>query len=72
MTAKILLNDEEVGYIGAIHPQFTKLLGVNGRVFVFELAVDAITDRKLPSPYQYRASHRIAVILLLRLKMKCV
>ena len=49
MTAKILLNDEEVGYIGAIHPQFTKLLGVNGRVFVFELVVDAITDRKLPS-----------------------
>ena len=49
MTAKILLNDEEVGYIGAIHPQFTKLLGVNGRVFVFELVVDAITERKLPS-----------------------
>ncbi|NDV89969.1 phenylalanine--tRNA ligase subunit beta [Alteromonas sp. 345S023] len=49
MTAKILLNDEEVGYIGAIHPQFTKMLGVNGRVFVFELEVEAITARKLPS-----------------------
>ena len=49
MTAKILLNDEEVGYIGAVHPQFTKLLGVNGRVFVFELVVDAIATRKLPS-----------------------
>jgi phenylalanyl-tRNA synthetase beta chain len=49
MTAKILLNDEEVGYIGAIHPQFTKLLGVNGRVFVFELEVEAVVARKLPS-----------------------
>lgn len=49
MTAKILLNDEEVGYIGAIHPQFTKLLGVNGRVFVFELEVEAVIARKLPS-----------------------
>lgn len=49
MTAKILLNDEEVGYIGAIHPQFTKVLGVNGRVFVFELEVEAVTARKLPS-----------------------
>lgn len=49
MAAKILLNDKEVGYIGAIHPQFTKLLGVNGRVFVFELEVEAVTSRKLPS-----------------------
>jgi len=49
MTAKVLLNDEEVGYIGAVHPQFSKMLGVNGRVFVFELVVDAITTRVLPS-----------------------
>ncbi len=49
MSAKILLNTQTVGYIGAIHPQFSKLLGVNGRVFVFELELEAITDRNLPS-----------------------
>ena len=48
MTAEVLLNGKSIGYVGAIHPQFTKLLGVNGRVFVFELDLKAISERNLP------------------------
>lgn len=48
MTASVLLDGETIGVVGAIHPQFDKLLGVNGRVFVFELDLKAISVRKLP------------------------
>ncbi|AXR06204.1 phenylalanine--tRNA ligase subunit beta [Salinimonas sediminis] len=48
MSAKILLNGEVIGYIGALHPQFTKLIGVNGRPFVFELDLTALSKRTLP------------------------
>lgn len=48
MTASILLDGEQVGVVGAVHPRFTKLLGVNGRVFVFELDLKAVSVRKLP------------------------
>ncbi|WP_218309516.1 phenylalanine--tRNA ligase subunit beta [Alteromonas antoniana] len=48
MTAKVLLGEKEVGLLGAVHPQYTKLLGVSGRPFVFELDLTAITGRNLP------------------------
>ncbi|MCU7553889.1 phenylalanine--tRNA ligase subunit beta [Alteromonas sp. ASW11-19] len=48
MTAKVLIDGEEVGLLGAVHPQFTKMLGVSGRPFLFELDLSAITGRKLP------------------------
>ncbi|OFC72680.1 phenylalanine--tRNA ligase subunit beta [Alteromonas confluentis] len=48
MTAEVLLNGKSIGYGGAVHPQFSKLLGVNGRVFVFELDLKAISVRNLP------------------------
>ena len=48
MSAAIYLDDRCVGWLGAVHPQFSKQLGTNGRVFVFELELAALTDRKLP------------------------
>ena len=48
MTAKVMLGGKTVGLLGAIHPQYTKLLGVSGRPLVFELDLTAITGRKLP------------------------
>ncbi len=48
MTAKVMIDGEEVGLLGAVHPQFTKMLGVSGRPFLFELDLSAITGRKLP------------------------
>lgn len=47
-TAAIYRADKLVGYVGAIHPQFEKTLGLNGRTFVFELDLTVIASRKLP------------------------
>ncbi len=48
-SAAIFKNGKCVGYAGAIHPQFEKKLGLNGRTFVFELELDAIAQRRLPA-----------------------
>jgi len=47
-SAEIFRNGESVGYIGAIHPQFEKALGLNGRTIVFELTQASLLARKLP------------------------
>ena len=47
-SAEIFLNGEAVGFIGAVHPQHEKALGLNGRTIVFELKQSAILKRKLP------------------------
>lgn len=49
MTADIVLDDEVIGTLGALHPQFAKLCGVNGRVFLFELDLNILSKRQLPS-----------------------
>jgi phenylalanyl-tRNA synthetase beta chain len=47
-SASIYVDQKAVGYIGAMHPQHQKLLGFNGRVFVFELFLDTLVNRQLP------------------------
>ena len=47
-SASIELDGQCVGYLGAMHPKHQKLLGVNGRVFVFELFLNRFNDRNLP------------------------
>lgn len=47
-SAAIFKGDKRVGYIGAIHPQYEKALGLNGRTFVFELELAAVTERSIP------------------------
>ncbi|QIZ76759.1 phenylalanine--tRNA ligase subunit beta [Ferrimonas lipolytica] len=47
-TAEIMMGDEVIGLIGAIHPQHEKKLGLNGRTVVFEVSLAAITERRLP------------------------
>ena len=65
--AEITLNGEVIGWIGAIHPQFEKPLGLNGRTFAFELFVDKVTTRVLPDAQpisKYPANRRdIAIIV---------
>jgi phenylalanyl-tRNA synthetase beta chain len=46
--AEIFVDDTLLGHIGAIHPQFEKVLGLNGRSFVFELEISAFGLKKLP------------------------
>jgi len=48
-SASIKVDNVEIGMIGAIHPQFEKSLGLNGRTFAFELDLTKIEQRKLPS-----------------------
>lgn len=47
-SAAIYRGDMQVGHVGAVHPQFTKTFGLKGRVFVFELSLNAILQRTLP------------------------
>lgn len=46
--ASIKVDGIEIGVIGAIHPQFEKPLGLNGRTFAFELDLAFIEQRNLP------------------------
>ena len=46
--ASIMMDGKEIGVIGAIHPQFEKPLGLNGRTFAFELDLASIEQRNLP------------------------
>ena len=48
LSADIYVNDDVVGFVGALHPQFTKKVGINGRPFVFELDLAALAKRSLP------------------------
>lgn len=47
-SAAIFKNGKCVGYVGAVHPQFEKKLGLNGRTYVFELKLAAVQQRVLP------------------------
>ena len=47
-SARILHGDEQVGLMGALHPQLVADLDLNGPVFVFELALAKICQGQLP------------------------
>ncbi|OQX34112.1 MAG: phenylalanine--tRNA ligase subunit beta, partial [Candidatus Sedimenticola endophacoides] len=47
-SAKVVRNDEIVGYIGMLHPEIEKKLGLNGNAFVFELRLDEKLVGRLP------------------------
>ena len=55
-SAKILCDGEEVGVFGALHPSLEKELSLDQQVFVFELDLDMMSEKKIPeytglSPY---------------------
>ena len=47
-SARILNGGEQVGLMGALHPQLVADLDLNGPVFVFELALAKICQGQLP------------------------
>lgn len=47
-SAGIYLNEELIGYIGAVHPKYEKPLSLNGRTFVFELLLTPILTSNIP------------------------
>ncbi len=47
-TAKIVRDGREVGYLGALHPELVKALGLDRAVFVFELLLAEVAEGRLP------------------------
>ncbi|MAY40992.1 MULTISPECIES: phenylalanine--tRNA ligase subunit beta [unclassified Neptuniibacter] len=47
-TARIERNGKAIGYVGALHPNLVKELGLNGEVFLFEINQAALCQGKLP------------------------
>ncbi|PLP86835.1 phenylalanine--tRNA ligase subunit beta [Pseudomonas sp. FFUP_PS_473] len=47
-TARIERDGREVGYLGAIHPELAKTLGLDRPVFVFELVLGDVVEGRLP------------------------
>ncbi len=48
-TAKITYQQQPVGWIGALDPGILQQLDIKGRVFVFELDLDALPELRLPA-----------------------
>ncbi|UEA17435.1 phenylalanine--tRNA ligase subunit beta [Pasteurella canis] len=44
-SAAIILDGKEIGFIGTVHPNIAKQLGLNGRTIVFEILWSAIATR---------------------------
>ncbi len=47
-SAAIQRNGETVGYMGALHPELVKSLGLTGPVFLFEIVQSVLLDGQLP------------------------
>ncbi|ERO60977.1 phenylalanine--tRNA ligase subunit beta [Pseudomonas piscis] len=47
-TARIERDGREVGYLGAIHPELAKQLGLDRPIFVFELVLSEVAQGRLP------------------------
>ncbi|MGE7989695.1 phenylalanine--tRNA ligase subunit beta [Pseudomonas sp. NPDC089554] len=47
-TARIERDGQEVGYLGALHPELAKALGLERPVFVFELVLGEVVQGRLP------------------------
>ncbi len=47
-TAKITRNGVLVGYVGALHPELERKLGLNGRTLTFELLLSEVLAQKIP------------------------
>lgn len=47
-TARIEREGREVGYLGAIHPELAKQLGLDRAIFVFELVLSEVAHGRLP------------------------
>lgn len=47
-TARIIRNDEQIGWLGALHPKLNKPLDISGKAFVFELKLSAVLSAQVP------------------------
>ncbi|MEL0083476.1 MAG: phenylalanine--tRNA ligase subunit beta, partial [Gammaproteobacteria bacterium] len=47
-TARITSGPDDIGWIGELHPGIAGQLQLNSRVYLFEMLVSALTDRRVP------------------------
>jgi len=47
-SAKIMRGEEQLGWIGMLHPQIEQKLDLPGKLFLFELKVDGLLEGRLP------------------------
>jgi len=75
-TAALTKNGVLVGYIGALHPELERKLGLNGRTLIFELLLAEISTQKIPEASdisRFPANRRdIAVIVKEQVDAKIV
>jgi phenylalanyl-tRNA synthetase beta chain len=60
-SAGIYRNGENIGYIGALHPNHVKPFSIKGVAIIFEVQLDAISTRQLPQAgdiSKFPANHR--------------
>src|SRR5690606_38767246 len=48
-SARVLRDGQEIGWLGALHPELERKLDLDGRTFVFELLLDAVTAARTPA-----------------------
>lgn len=48
-TALLCRGEEEIGYLGRIHPAVAKSLGVSADIYLFELRLDGLQQKRLPA-----------------------
>lgn len=47
-TAKIILDDETVGWLGTVHPEICQQYSLKKDAFLFELSLDSLSHREIP------------------------
>ena len=48
-TAELVRDDQVVGYVGALHPSLAKQFDLGKGVYLFEVKLAAVTERRVPS-----------------------
>ena len=48
-SARVLRDGQEIGWLGALHPELERKLDLDGRTFVFELLLDAVSAARTPA-----------------------
>ncbi|CAM5224671.1 phenylalanine--tRNA ligase beta subunit [Alishewanella longhuensis] len=46
-TAAVYVNDQLAGYLGALHPEAERKLGIKGKAYLFELELAALGERHI-------------------------
>ncbi|MDD5489484.1 MAG: phenylalanine--tRNA ligase subunit beta [Candidatus Moranbacteria bacterium] len=60
-TARIVINNQEIGKVGEINPQILENYGIKKRVAVFGLKISVLLEMKLPEK-QYKAVSKLPIV----------